>query len=244
MWIGVQSLFLLPLMLFGNVRGSYEDIVCNHTTEFYDRDKVEETWMELGLPVPAENKEVFQEDWIRWVAKKENQSRLLQKIKSQVVEGGLDSSRELSLMLVSLESALANWNETYASETSTVLGAGGKSQWDVLTCYIRKHRNEEINEDNVEARIQELREEEKAHKDEARELVLQAGGEAIGAGAFAAGGMEIPALYEGVQASRHLVQGCKEYNEGVRCQREADELEQRYTNEDEQSEKKWWKFWK
>ncbi len=226
--------FLVPLLLLGN-----------YHIESYDLDRVREAWIELGLPISTEKKKGSQEEWVKWITQKENQTRLLQKIKSQIIEGGLDSSIKLSSMIASLESALVEWNETYASKGSSALGARGKAQWEYLACHIKKHIDEEINGNNKDERIQSLREEEKVHKDEAFELVLQATGEAIAAGGCAAGGMEIPAIFEGVQASRHLIKGCKEYNEGVRCQQEADALEKEYYQRGDESEtKKWWELWK
>jgi hypothetical protein len=50
----------------------------------------------------------------------------------------------------------------------------------------------------------------------------------VGAGASAASGIEILAFIEGVQASKHFIEGCKEYNEAVKCQQEADALEEEY----------------
>lgn len=210
--------------------------------DFYDVDEIKEAWVELGLPVLSEDSTDFREEWVRWIVKKENQSRLLQKIKCQILEGGFDSSSELFSMVGSLELALAQWDEIGVSKDSSAVRIKDRLGW--FACNIKKYRDEEVNEDNVEERIQELREEEKAHKDEALELVLQATAEAIGAGACAAGGMELPALVEGVQASRHFVKSCKEYNEGVRCQQEADALEKQYFQGGDQPEKKWWEFWK
>lgn len=237
--------FLVPLMLFGRDKALHEDVIGHHTIEAYDADKIKEAWTELGLPTLSEDKKVFRKKWVRWIAKKENQSRLLQKIKTQVTEGGLESSRELLSMIASLESALVEWNKTYTSKDSLASRARSKIQLGYLACYIKQHKDEEINEDNVEERIQELREQEKLHKDEAFELVSQAGGEAIASGVCAAGGMEIPAIAEGIQSTRHFVKGCKEYNEGVRCQQEADALEKQYLgSENELENKEWWEFWK
>ena len=93
--------------------------------------------------------------------------------------------------------------------------------------------------------IEKLRDYENALKGEAVELMFQFGGEVIAAGASALGGIEVLAAYEGMQASRHLIQGCKKYNEAVKYEHMADDLEQQYVSpEEDLVKKKWWEFWK
>lgn len=198
-------------------------------------DIIKQTWIDWEISFESSNKE----DWIKWIARNENQNRILEKIQDQMIQGGLDSSKDMSVMLDSLETALCKCSQISNFKPIAHLK---KLRIDQL-----KHFSFRVNytdEQDVDDHIQSLREEEKEHKDAAYELILQATGEAIAAGACAAGGMEIPAIAEGVQATRHFIQGCEEYNEGIRCQQEADLLEQQNDPEDKQSEKKWWEFWK
>jgi len=142
-------------------------------------------------------------------------------------------------MLESLKAALNQCRYLSTFKSTTSIKYRGVDQLN----YFFSHINY-ADEYSVDDRIQILREQEKQHKDAACELIVQATGEAIATGASAAAGMEIPALAEGILSTRHFIEGCKEYNEGVRCQHEADLLEQEIDPEDKQSEKKCWEFWK
>ncbi len=88
-----------------------------------------------------------------------------------------------------------------------------------------------------------MREEEREHKEQAQELLIQAGGECAAAGVSVMTGQEWLALYAEVQSVRHIVKGCGEYVEGVECQREADALERQYFPSEEEP-KSWWQIWK
>ena len=78
------------------------------------------------------------------------------------------------------------------------------------------------------------------HKEEAFNLVMRAGEEAMSAGAFVVSGMGIPAIIMGGKASYDFIEGCKEYNKAIECEEKADALEKENIDE----EKRWWQFWK
>ena len=177
------------------------------------------------------------EEWGKWIADEKNRSIFLQQMNSQMLDGGLDSSKEIPLMMKNLESAMREWGAVFGGEKKEFAVELITTNEEYLVCSESIHSND----DDKKERIQELREEENAHKTAAFDLILQATGEALGAGVSIAGGMEYPALVGGIQATRHFLEGCKEYNLGGNCAEQASLLE----GEDEEDEsKKWWQFWK
>ena len=241
----IACLFIFPLMLFGDVQFTYEDAISNFSFDSFKREKIKEVWLELNMPTIGENKRDFQTGVAAWFANKENQAKFIQKLRDQAKEGGLESSEEVSRMISEIESALDLWHKTYKLGQGTPKVKSASNSLCIYSCRIKGYKREEVNETNAAKRIEELREEEEKHKDKALDYIIASGKESIYAGVSYATGVEVIGVIETIEASRDFVKACKEYNEGVRCQHEAEELERKYfKNEDEEVKKNFWEFWK
>jgi hypothetical protein len=146
-------------------------------------------------------------------------------------------------MLKRLEGALNN-GELVKGSHESISSRRQVSMAHLLLCSLVKNEKTEEERGEIIERIEELRQLEKEHKDEAAELFLQFGGEVLTTGVSAATGVEIIAVIEGVQATRHFVEGCREYNDGVGYQEMADKLEKELCSDEEEPVKQWWEFWK
>lgn len=219
----------------------FEDIVIG-SSKF---DDIKEIWNELGLPLQKENKKTFQKNFKDWFSNRENQQKFLEKLQNQFTEGNLISSPEVQEIFKSIESNFIEWLEICNNRDNALKNSWNFSISKKGSCCNKSIEKTEVNENNAVEYIQQLREESQTHKDDALDLALQSTLEALGAGITAVSGVEILALIEVTQASRHLVESCEEYNTGIRLEHEADLLEKQYvTHEDGSETKEWWEFWK
>ncbi len=239
----IIPLLLIPLALFSY---SFKDAMAYKNMDPQKLDAAEALLIELGMPTYAETKQELQDEVAKWLADEQNQAKIMQKLRDCAKQGGLENSPEIIDVMQQLEDALKQWNKVYhsAQVTSSQPTSITKTKINISMLAMHgRYYEDEINEDNAARQIQSLREEEQEHKDQARELFIQAGGEAAAAGVTFMTGAELIALYEEVQSVRHLVKSCGEYMEGVECQREADALERQYFPSEEE-QKSWWQIWK
>jgi|JI9StandDraft_1071089.scaffolds.fasta_scaffold09356_4 hypothetical protein len=239
--VPIFSLFLTLFLFFSQAVYSYGYLANKANVPLSRIDKIRELCNLFELPIELKNEKDLQKYWAQWISKKENQNRLLAEIYESTLAGGLDQSEDMMLMLNTLVRSLERWNNTYYFKLPNELKLESQVRiFKPIQCSF-----EEFSEDKLAAQIQALRDEEEARKQKSFELILQATGEAMGAGVSAASGIEVLAVYEGCQSARHFVQGCNEYNEAVRCQQEADALQNQYMkNENESEQRSWWEFWK
>jgi hypothetical protein len=253
MKLAIKFLLVLPLMLFGNIDEqssgySFRDVLMEKNIVDPDiLDQAERACHELlGASISGESKEDFFENLMSWWANEENQQRILQRLVDHAEKAGLSSSADVVKMLDDLRVQMEEFTEAYNNTHQPVAAL---KQHTAKFCamtwsYSTRHR-EPVNKENAEERIQELREEEKWHKDQAFDLGMQALGESCSGGMWIVAECWPLAAYEEFQATRHLLKGADEYNAAVKCQKEADEIEKKYfKDENEDPEKGWWEFWK
>lgn len=241
----VACLFIFPMMLFGGVQFTYQETISNLSSDLLKKEQIKEVWLELDIPTQGENKREFQTKVATWFANKKNQGQLIQKLRNQIKEGDLESSQEVFHMIAEMESALDLWHKTFELGLGLSKEKSMNHSMRICSCHIKERKREGVDQTNAAERIEALREEEKEHKDKALDHIIQSGKECIYAGVSYATGVEIIGVIETIEASRDLVQACKEYNEGVRCQHEAEELERTYfKNEDKEVKERFWGFQK
>ncbi len=166
-------------------------------------------------------------------------------LKSQAEKNQTSNNTEIASILIKLELTLAEWSRTYEAGKNFTLKNKHQILPSPLWIAFFSSKKGEIDEDDLEEYINELREHEKALKKEALDLILQFGSEAVGMGVSFVGGIEFLAFIEGVQASKHFVEGCEKYNEAKKYEKMADELEEQYFDSEEAPvKKKWWELWK
>ncbi len=235
MYFFIHSMLIAQFILFGNIVDSYDFLNDGNIQQQLRMDKNKEAKIRLETFTRNETKQ----EWAVWISNKKNQSKLIQRIKNQIIEGGLDSSAELSSMLLNLERALILWNKTVNSKNIKGRDLSSDQCFDFFVDNQRMSGNDQDDEEDTEKRIQDLREEEYSHKEKAFDLVARAGEEVMSAGAFAVGGMSVPAIIMGGKASYDFVEACKEFNKGLNCEEEANAL-----SDEDTEEKSWWQFWK
>jgi hypothetical protein len=96
--------------------------------------------------------------------------------------------------------------------------------------------------EGAEEKIDRLREEANLLKSEGAEQVGRGMLEAASSGASAAAGNGIMGFFGGIFATMDIIKGCHKYSEGVRREEEACQIEEEFFAEE--TEKKWWEFWK
>lgn len=242
-------LLVIPMMLFGySFEEEFEHVKIQNVNSLAD---LKAAWIELDIPTSADTKEAFHDNVAQWFLKKDNQEKLITMIQTKVVAGGVGQSPELDQVVSMLREAFKRCDEIVKkkyekyeiksnqsknqSDKSTKSGKRGNlNSYTYMTCSIAEG-------DDTLNYVEYLREKERDCKQEATDLFIQFGAEAVGTGAAVVSGAEIVALIEGAQATRHFVQSCGKYCEGVDFQREADTLERQYYGE---PEKGWWEFWK
>lgn len=240
----IIPLLLIPLALFSY---SLKEAIAYKNMDLQKLGAVEAFWIEMEMPTFADSKQQFQDDIVEWFANEQNQVKFMQKLRDCAKQGGLESSPEVIKILQHIEGSLKKWNEVhYSAQTHPILIAPlNKIKINIShVCAMHgRYYEDEIYAENAARQIQSLREEEQEHKEQAKELLIQSGGEAAAAGITFMTGLEGFALYEEIQSVRHLLKSCGEYMEGVECKKEAEALEKQYFPNAEEP-KSWWQVWK
>lgn len=237
----VITLLLVPMMLFSY---SFKESMTNKNMDPQKLDAANEMWTELGLPTSCESKEAFHDSVLEWLSDENNQAKFVHMLRSSAKQGGLESFHEFYEAVQHIENTLKQLHKAYCSGKKKIHLSKSHSFDHLSYLACRLYDEPVVDGETAAARIQELRDEEKQHKEAATEYMIQAGVESLNAGAAALTGMEFLAVVEVVQSSRHLVKGCGEYMESVECKQDAEALEEKYFPKDEDESKSWWQFWK
>lgn len=82
-------------------------------TQTYITDQLQETDSALELCASKEN-------LAKWIANEKNQFIFIEKINSQIIEGDLDFSDEISRMVKDLQISMKKWSTTFADEKENI----------------------------------------------------------------------------------------------------------------------------
>lgn len=239
----LKSIILsLPLLLF--------------SIENSDHERTEESYTPTDLKEIDPYKDQNSINNNEWLLKALVEGYLVNELKAQVKEGGLDNSEELVKTIDNLEVEIERFAQKLSPIEKRQSKPGNQLFIKTVACSCKIETEDdctenEYTEEEIREQIEALREQEQLKKDEALELALQAGSEILSAAGYASVAYVPGAIYDGGRAVQHIKGACEEYSESVRISQEADYLEDILNNNDEivseeevEETKSWWEFWK